>query len=127
MSEIKIDPYWRRARLYPALLAVVPLIALLFLEVPWRDLAVPHLVAALSLGVHVYFFSDFARSRGKAIEQNATDIGAQHLGSVLWNTDTRLHPATKDALVDFVATKIGVPRPSAETERTDPARGEGIL
>jgi hypothetical protein len=121
MIQIGTDKYWRRARLYPALLAVAPLIALLFFEVPWRDFQWPHLVVTLCLGVLVYFLSDFARSRGKILEEGAIDIGPRHLSSALWRTDTRLHPETKDPLVDFVAAKTGRPRPSIDTERDDPA------
>src|SRR2546423_272969 len=63
------DSYNRQARLYPALLTFFPLLAFFLLNIPSAAGAPQSLVGlAISCGA-LFFLADYARSRGKRLEQ----------------------------------------------------------
>jgi hypothetical protein len=116
--------YWPRARLYPALIALAPAIALVLTFVPWNKLHPSQLVATIGMGVIVYALSEYSRRKGKQLEKGAKDIGPRHTSSMLWHRDGRLHPARKDPIVAFAAAKTNQKRPTREEEEADPAAAE---
>src|SRR5215469_13710916 len=62
------DAYTIRARVFPAIIAAIPALAMLVLLVSWTGLALSSGIATIGLVVILYMFSDFARSRGRKIE-----------------------------------------------------------
>lgn len=76
LLKLVIDPYSRQARLYPALLALSPPIAII--GALWPDVLAPVTVQriagfAIAFGV-LYALASFARSRGKGTEKRLLKI-----------------------------------------------------
>jgi hypothetical protein len=73
------DPYSRRARLFPALVAGGSLVVAAFVLVPLQNMGLPQLGAGLFSGVLVYALADIARRRGKRLEDGLyQEWGANH-------------------------------------------------
>ena len=63
------DSYSRRARLYPAFIAILPVIVLIAVYTHWLDFQASNLVWLILAGAGLIALSDFARQRGKAVEK----------------------------------------------------------
>lgn len=113
------DPYTLRARLFPALIAGLPTLALLAMVVPWDRLGLPHAVAMATALVLLFAFADVARRTGKRM-QAKLGTGAT---PDQWRRDNPdLAGAAKDRYRAFVAQMLKLPAPSEDEERTDPVR-----
>lgn len=126
---MKLDAtrYWIRARLYPAILATAPVIALVLTLVPWSNLHPTQLVGSIGVGVMIYALSIYSRRAGKTLERNLkNEIGPTHTSSMLWHSNDHLHADRKDPIVSFVASKIGQRRPTRDEEKADPARAHAF-
>lgn len=119
------DSYTRRARIYPALLAALPGLALAAVVVSWKDLGISHAIATVAAGFLLYAFGDLTRRLGKR-HQDAIyrGIGGKPSTAMLRHSDTTFDEATKSAWLKFLAGKIGGPPPTVEKERTDPAAAD---
>ena len=126
MSLLPLNLYWPQARLYPALIAIAPLIALVLTMMPWNKLHPSQFAATVGIGVLVFALSEFSRRRGKRLEKDAVDIGPRHTSSMLWHKDTRLHPDRKDPILAFAAGKINQKRPTPGEESADAARADAF-
>jgi 4-amino-4-deoxy-L-arabinose transferase-like glycosyltransferase len=119
-----LNLYWPQARLYPALIAIVPLFALVLTLVPWSNLHLSQFIAGLGISVIIYALSEFSRKNGKKLEQGVDDIGPRHTSTMLWHCDTRLHPDRKDPIVEYAASKLKLKRPTLHEENADPAKAD---
>ena len=62
------DAYTLKARVFPALVAGLPTLALLVVIVPWNHLGLPHITAAVAALVLLFAFADVARRTGKHVQ-----------------------------------------------------------
>jgi len=128
MNEIierLFDPYSRQARLYPALLTLLPSIAA---YCAWfsPDESTGKLVFWLAAGIGLlYALADFARTCGKRVEPKLIAAwGGWPTTILLRHGDTRLSPETKRRYHEAFATKLGIgamPTPGEENEEPERA------
>ncbi|MBS0243955.1 MAG: hypothetical protein JSS20_17415 [Proteobacteria bacterium] len=119
------DSYTRRARIYPALLASLPGLALAAVMVSWKDLGISHAVATVAAGFLLYAFGDLTRRLGKRNEDAIyREIGGKPSTAMLRHSDTTFDEATKSAWLKFLASKIGGTPPTDEEEKADPAAAD---
>lgn len=118
------DAYGRQARLYPALIAILPVVAIVLMLFP--SLMTGSMGAALvglaaTCGL-VYFLADFARGRGKQVETKLLrDWGGWPTTEWLRHRSTRLSATTKARYHTFLnASVAGVGLPDSATEAADP-------
>lgn len=116
------DSYTRRARIYPALLAALPGLALAAIMVSWKDLGVSHAIATAAAGFLLYAFGDLTRRLGKRHEDAIyREIGGKPSTKMLRHSDTTFDKRTKASWLKFLASKIGGAPPTADEERADAA------
>lgn len=115
----QFDMYNLKARVFPALIAALPTLALLFVLVPWDHLGLPH-VTATAMGVVLLFaFADVARRMGRRVEAR---LGTRATPGQWHRGDSDIAEAAKDRYRTFIAQKLGLPAPTAAQERDDPVR-----
>jgi hypothetical protein len=122
-----LDPYVRQARLFPALLVILPIVLLLLVWFPslwslWGML----LSAATSCGA-ILLLSQIGRDRGK---QREPELYAAWDGkpsvSLLRHRDTRIAEHTKARYRQFLAHELhDLHLPTLEEERADPHNADG--
>lgn len=122
LSHIITDPYSRRARLAPALLAALPLILIvvfLFPDIGWSNSVV---FGVLVYGGGAMFLTQLGRDRGKRIEPRLfEDWGGKPSVAMLRHRDNRLDPVTKGRYRDALEQRIdALTFASAEEEAADP-------
>ena len=116
------DTYTIRARIFPALLAALPGLALAAVMVSWRQLGLSHVIATGAAMVLLYAFSDLARRFGKDLESGLFKcMGGKPSTAMLRYRDQQFDADTKSRWLDFLSGKIGVKPPTATTEGTDAA------
>jgi hypothetical protein len=116
------DSYTIRARIFPALLAALPGLALAAVMVSWRQLGVSHVIATGAAMVLLHAFSDLARRQGKRLEGALfRKMGGKPSTSMLRHRDTRFDAATKASWLEFLAGRIKEKAPPADAEAADPA------
>lgn len=116
------DSYTRRARIYPALLAALPGLALAAIMVSWKDLGISHLIATTAAGVLLYAFGDLTRRLGKRHEDAIyREIGGKPSTAMLRHSDTTFDDATKTSWLKFIGLKIRGTGPTVEEEKANPA------
>ena len=115
------DPYERKARLYPALLTLVPVLGIgLSLYGLSRDVAQSFVAIATALG-GAYLLVNVGRERGKRIENRLFEQwGGAPTTQLQRHRDARVDPITKQARHVFLSQKLGIPAPTAAVEISDP-------
>lgn len=117
------DAYSTRARLFPAVLAGAPALALAAACVTWAHLAVSSVIATIAIAVLLFVLADVARRRGRAIEPMIEDkLGGRP--SALRHRDQTLDTHSKQRYLAFLAEKLGTTAPAAEDEAKDPKAAE---
>lgn len=128
LAELVTDPYNRRARLQPALLALLPvgIVALIFF--PGLESK-----AATLVGVAAYFggatwLTQIGRARGKRLETKLFQSwGGMPSISMLRHRDKRLNKLTKERYHHFLSTHIqNIDLPSSEEELNDPETADEV-
>ncbi len=120
------DRYSRNARLYPALLVVLPvaICAVLWakIELSWINT----LYAGLAAIGGTYLFAQLARDPGKKLEKQLfAKWGGMPSVTILRHQDTRIDPITKARYHErLCALVVGTTAPSAESERVDLAAAD---
>ncbi|MCK1650078.1 hypothetical protein IVA88_01325 [Bradyrhizobium sp. 149] len=121
MNVISIDEYTVRARLAPAVIAVMPAFAFAAIFVSWGKLGLPHVIASLGLMILFAAFSDIARRRGRKIEPGLiAKMGGLPSTTMLRHRDDSFDAGTKAKVHAFLASKLVAPAPSAAQETADP-------
>jgi hypothetical protein len=116
-----LDPYSLRARLQPALLALVPMPATVVALFPalWEPARVVFIVAA-SIGGTV-FLSHIARDMGKIIEGSLyEEWGGKPSIAMLRHRDSRIGSAVKKRYHGLLGDVLGRALPSESEEASDP-------
>ncbi len=119
------DSYTRRARIYPALLAALPGLALAAVMVSWKDLGLSHAIATAAAGFLLYAFGDLTRRLGKRNEDAIyRELGGKPSTAMLRHSDTTFDETTKASWLKFLATKIGSNPPTVDEEKANPAAAD---
>lgn len=107
------DAYSIRARLFPAIIAVAPALAGLFLLISWEKIALSNVTATVGMLVIVFALSDLARSLGVRKEPRIFALmgGKPTLTMLRVSGGGPFDAFTKDRYRNFMASKIGRPAP----------------
>jgi hypothetical protein len=121
------DPYERTARLYPALLAILPLIALVaMLYGPQASPLTSVVMVAASCG-GLYLMTNLGREWGKRLEPKLfKEWGGKPSTQLLRHRDDRIEGVTKERYHTFLAGKINKPFPTMEDEARNPDAADDI-
>lgn len=121
------DPYERPARLYPALLALLPLLALIMLLYgPKATVLTGVVTVAVSCGA-LYLTTNLCRELGKRLEEKLFQKwGGKPTTQLLRHRDNRIEGVTKRRYHSFLASKINVAFPDKDQEAKDPAAADEI-
>lgn len=121
------DPYDRQARLWPALLAVFPLIATLsILYGPELSALSNTTMLAVSCG-GLFLMINVSRDLGKRLEERLFKRwGGKPTTQLLRHRDKIIEGVTKQRYHQFLSSKINVPFPDVQQEAGDPASADEI-
>lgn len=121
------DPYERPARLYPALLALLPLLVLVMLLYGSKTTALTGAVTvAVSCGA-LYLTTNLCRELGKRLEDKLFQKwGGKPTTQLLRHRDNRIEGVTKRRYHSFLASKISVAFPDKDQEAKDPPAADEI-
>jgi hypothetical protein len=123
----KFDRYTLFARLFPAIIAAAPALALAWVLVSGKSLGITHAIAGTALAVLLMVFADVARRRGKQIEPALIErMGGLPSITMLRHRDDTLDAPTKARMQKFLSDKLGEPAPTAADEQADPAAADGF-
>jgi hypothetical protein len=119
------DPYDRQARLYPALLCLLPLLALVALLYAPNVSALTGVVTlAVSCG-GLFLMINICREMGKRIEAKLyREWGGKPTTQLLRHRDGVFDSVTKLRYHAFLAAKINATFPDAEHEKNNPAKAD---
>jgi hypothetical protein len=121
----KFDKYTLFARLFPAIIAAAPALALVWVLVSGKSLGVTHAIAGTALTVLLVVFADVARRRGKRIEPGLIErMGGLPSITMLRHRDATLDASTKARMHKFLAEKLSEPAPTEAVERADPTAAD---
>jgi hypothetical protein len=121
------DPYERQARLYPALLALLPLLAVVMLLFgPKATALTGALTVAISCG-GLFLTTNLCRELGKRLEGTLyQEWGGKPTTQLLRYRDKTIEAVTKQRYHSFLATKINVVFPDKNQEAKDPEGADEI-
>lgn len=123
-----LDAYSLKARLFPALIAVIPSLAALAILISWNKFGLTSVIATTAIPVLVFAAADIARRLGKRIEERIyVELGGKPSVTMLRNSDTTFDTATKAQYRSFLASKISQPAPSEQEERDDPKAADAFF
>lgn len=119
------DPYDRQARLYPALLCLLPLLALLtLLYAPTASALTGVVTIAVSSG-GLFLMMNICREMGKRLEDKLyREWGGKPTTQLLRHRNDIIDSVTKRRYHAFLAAKINAAFPDAEQEKSDPAMAD---
>lgn len=121
------DPYERPARLYPALLALLPLLTLVMLLYGPKATALTGAVTvAVSCG-GLYLTTNLCRELGKRLEEKLfLKWGGKPTTQMLRHRDSTIETPTKARYHSFLGGKINVTFPDKEQEAKNPQAADEI-
>ncbi len=121
------DSYERQARLYPALLAFFPLLAMMILLYGPKASALASAVTiAVSCG-GLYLMTNLCRELGKRLEQKLfREWGGKPTTQLLRHRDPTIEAVTKRRYHSFLAAKINEVFPDKDQEARDPAAADEV-
>lgn len=119
------DPYDRQARLYPALLCLLPVLALVAVLYAPNTSALTRVVTiAVSCG-GLFLITNICREMGKRLEEKLyREWGGKPTTQLLRHRNGVLDSVTKCRYHAFLAAKIGTTFPDVEQEKNDPAKAD---
>jgi len=119
------DSYGRKARLYPALLTLLPAVAVAFgWLATWPSTTAATLVTIASACGLFYALASIARSAGKRVEKRLlAEQGGWHTTTMLRHRDPALSAATKERYHQFLQQPVGG-LPTAAQETAAPAEAD---
>lgn len=121
------DPYERTARLYPALLALLPLFVLLSLLYGSKATALTGAVTvAVSCG-GLYMMTSLSRELGKRLEETLYhEWGGKPTTQLLRHRDKTIETVTKRRYHSFLASKINAAFPDMNQEADSPEAADEL-
>lgn len=121
------DPYDRKARLYPALLALLPLLVTVTLlyEAEASALKVGITIAVSCGGL--YLTTNVCRQCGKRLEERLyQEWGGRPSVQLLRHRDNRIEAPTKKRYHAFLASKTNLLFPDAQQEKDNPREADEV-
>lgn len=121
------DSYERQARLYPALLAMAPLMLTMTCLYGGQATLLKTFVSVLAGCGALFWVSNLARDAGKSLEKELfTTWGGKPSVQLLRHRDPHLDPITKQRHHNFLATSLKISLPSPEEEQENPNAADQI-
>lgn len=121
------DRYERPARLYPALLALLPLLTLIMLLYGPKATALTGAVTVVISCGGLYLTTNLCRESGKRLEEKLYRAwGGKPTTQLLRHRDPTIEGVTKRRYHEFLAGKINVSFPDKDREASDPAAADDI-
>jgi hypothetical protein len=119
------DPYDRQARLYPALLCLLPVLALIALLYAPNVSALTGVVTlAVSCG-GLFLMTNICREMGKRLEEKLfCEWGGKPTTQLFRHRDGVIDSVTKRRYHAFLAARINTTFPNAEQEKNDPVKAD---
>ncbi len=122
-----LDPYSLKARLFPALLAVIPALAALAILISWSKFGLTSAIATMAIPVLVFAAADIARRLGKRLEnQIYHEMGGKPSVAMLRYSDDTFDAATKAQYRAFLSSKILEPVPTEQEEKDSPKAADAF-
>ncbi len=113
-----IDTYSIKARLFPSILAIAPVLVLCLLSATWVDPGIPEVVATMAVMVLFFAAANLARKLGRAKEAKIfADSGGRPFNPELTRSDSTLPAEQKNRYREFIALQLGVSAPTEADER----------
>jgi hypothetical protein len=121
------DAYTIRARLFPAVIAAAPALALAAASVTWSNLNLSTAFVTLALLVMLFVFADVARRNGREVEASMeARLGGRPSVIMLRHRSHKLHPETRERYVGFLASKLNEKAPSRAEEESNPTAADAF-
>jgi hypothetical protein len=121
------DAYERPARLYPALLALLPLLALIMLMYGTKTTALTGAVTVVVSCGGLYLTTNLARETGKRLEEKLfVTWGGKPTTQLLRHRDKAIESVTKQRYHLFLASKINVTFPDKNQETSNPEAADDM-
>lgn len=120
-----IDPYDRQARLYPALIAIAPMLVF-FACFYGEKLTMWSSIGSILVGCGaLYLLASVARNAGKRIEEVLfEEWGGKPTTQLLRHRDATINAITKERYHAVLSKGIGKPFPNMANEQHDPAAAD---
>ncbi|WP_342710042.1 hypothetical protein AAFG13_37625 [Bradyrhizobium sp. B124] len=123
----KFDTYTVYARLFPAIIAAAPAIALAWAVIAGKEVRLVQAISGTALTVLLMVLADVARRRGKAIEPRLNEqMGGLPSVTMLRHRDKTFDAAIKTRMHGLLAAKLGEAAPSYEQELAAPELADGF-
>jgi hypothetical protein len=121
------DPYERKARLYPALICLFPLMVGISITFPKVYSTLSGFVALAAAIGGIQFLSHLARDRGKKLEHNLfTNWGGTPSVSILRHRDKLISPPAKLKYHSVLERKSKISAPSVDFENDNHEKADEI-
>ncbi len=121
------DPYERQARLWPALLALLPLFVTIGATYGPRASVFANSIMLIAACGGLYLLVQISRDRGKALEEKLfVEWGGKPTTQLLRHRDPMIEAATKARYHALLSRKIGVAFPDANQESHDPRAADDV-
>lgn len=119
------DPYERKARVTPGLLLCLPLLVPLVCVYGPKHPVLTSVVALLGGCGAIYVLASISRGLGKKLEEKLVkEWGGMPTTLILRHRDTFLDSISKRRYHDAIASKLGIPMPTADQEAADPEKAD---
>lgn len=119
------DSYTIKARLYPALIAALPGLALAAVTVSWQQLGISHAIGGGAALLLFYVFSDMAQQHGKRLESGIfKKMGGKPSTVMLRHRDPRFGAVAKRTWCKYIGCHINQEAPTDVDELADPASAD---
>lgn len=121
------DPYERKARLWPALIAVFPLIVTIELLYSAQISILSNIAAIGGAFGLIYLLTNLSREFGKRIEPTLFEyFGGKPTTQLLRHRDSTIESVTKARYHNYLSKKIDHPFPTQEQETKNPQVADDI-
>ena len=119
--------YEFRSRVIPAMIAILPILALAGMLITWTQFDLTNVLLSGAVIVLFILFGDLARRRGRALEPSLYyEMGGKPSTVFLRNRDATFDAQTKSRYLKFLATKLGEKVPSPKDEASSPDAADGF-
>lgn len=117
----QFDTYSLKARVFPALISGLPVLALLSVVVPWDHFGLSQATAGAMGLILLFAFADIARRTGRTLQAK---LGTGTTPGLWYRSDAEIPGGAKDRYRAFVAKKIKLDAPTPDEEANDPRKAD---
>lgn len=122
-----VDPYEKRARTYPALMVMLPLVIPVVCGFFANQKVLLAILSAMVGCGAIYAAGSVARIKGKKVQEKLVkEWGGMPTTIMLRYSNNHLDAETKARYQELAALKLGVSMPTADTEKSDPIGADAI-